>query len=72
MPVLRVGAVTIGLRPSLSSVDMMLLNRGCLEVGDRSILKSPTRMCDLNFDRGSCSRANSILVMSEPSEDGGR
>ena len=60
---MRVGAVTICLRPSLSSIDMTVLNRGCLEVGDRSMLKSPTRISDFCFDGESCSRADSILYL---------
>ena len=48
--VVCVGNMTICFKPSLSSIDVVLFSRGCLDEGDRSILKSPRRVRDFNFE----------------------
>ena len=71
MEVVQVGLVTTCFRPSLSSMERRLLNKGCFDVGERSTLKSPISSRALSFDGGSCSRVDSRLVRTEASEDGG-
>ena len=59
--IVRVGNVTICFKPSLSSIDVMLFSGGCLDKGDRSILKSTRRVRD--FEGENCSRAVPVRLV---------
>ena len=45
---------------------------GWLELGERSMLKSPRSTRDMSLEGGSCSNAASTSVSKEASADGGR
>ena len=70
--VVRVGLETICFRPSLSSMEMRMLSRGCLDEDERSMLRSPRSMNDDSGEGDSCSRADSMLRSAEESDKGGR
>ena len=65
--VVLVGEVTTCFKPNLATIE---LSRGW-DVLSRSMLKSPSRMKDLERDGGSSLREDSRLAMTDGSLDGG-
>ena len=70
--VVQVAVVTICVKPSLSSMELRMGRWGWLDVGERSMLKSPRSTRDLSLDGDNCSRADSTSDSREASTEGGR